>query len=128
MGNSTLGEDLHAGQMVMDRSGKFRITFGPVGIKPFLSFLPHERNFAALDQIVRLFVTDQLEYEVEVILKREEIPNLMLSDDSHGAYLGQTTWLGRPKEDARVVFQEPRRDRWNHLDEINEGRAAFLAA
>jgi len=127
-GNSILGRTFHVGGRVRDRSSKFRITIGSLGLDRFLSFLPHMPNFRAMDEIVRLFVADQLQYEVELILRREEIPDLQLVENSPGALLGQTTWLGRPSEDARVVLQEPRRDGWSNPGVTEDRRAAALAA
>lgn len=126
--NCTLGRDVHAGQRVRDRSGKFRITLGPVGLETFLSFLPHEENFRALEDLMRLFVVDQLEHEVELILRHDEIPDLLLTEESPGCRLGQTTWLGKPLEDVRIVFQEPRRGAPGSVGAFNEGRPAAAAA
>ncbi len=105
MRNCRLGEDLHLGESVRDRSAKFRITLGPLGLERYLLFLPDAEEFQALDGLVRLLVIDQLLFEVEVILRREEIPDLRLAEGSRGARLGQTTWLGTPARDPRIVFQ-----------------------
>jgi type VI secretion system protein ImpH len=105
IGNCRLDEDLHLGEMVRDRSAKFRITLGPLGLEEYLLFLPDAEDFQALDELVRLLLIDQLLFEVEVILRRGEIPDLRLAEESRGARLGQTTWLGTPARDPRIVFQ-----------------------
>lgn len=107
--NTVLGVDLHAGERAQDRSGKFRLSLGPMGLEAFVAFLPGERDFRAVDEIVRLFVTDRLRFEIEVILRKDEIPEFRLGEDFIGARLGHTSWLGRPAQDARIVFQEPTR-------------------
>lgn len=100
--NSRLGEDLQAGERVYDRSGRFRITLGPLALDDFLSFLPRKDRRAALSSLVRLAVTDDLEHELELTLEREAVPPLELGGCL--ALLGWTTWMGRPESDAAVVF------------------------
>ncbi len=105
--SSRLGVDAHAGEEVLDRAGKFRIRLGPVGLAAFLGFLPGERDFRQLDELARLFARDRLQYEAEVVLWHEEVPDLLLVEGAVPVRLGQTTWLGRPERDPGVVFQEP---------------------
>jgi type VI secretion system protein ImpH len=126
--HSVLGVDLHAGERIRDRAGKFRITMGPMGLQRFLAFLPHTDDFRALCEVVHVFVRDQLQFEVELVLRRTEIPDLNLAAGSPGAFLGQTTWLGRPAADAHVVLQEPRRASRLDSGGTDDGRAALAAA
>jgi type VI secretion system protein ImpH len=105
--SSRLGVDAHAGEEVLDRAGKFRVRLGPVGLTPFLGFLPGERDFRQLDELARLFVRDRLQYEAEIVLRHEEVPDLHLVEGAVPVRLGQTTWLGKPAADPGVVFQEP---------------------
>lgn len=105
--NCRLGEDLYAGEQILDRSGKFRITIGAVGLETFVSFLPGEESFAQLNELKLILVRDRLQYELEVILRHEEIPDLVLRQESMAVRMGQTTWLGTPGGDAPVVFEEP---------------------
>ncbi len=106
---SRLGVDAHAGEEVLDRAGKFRIRLGAVGLEAFLEFLPGAIAFRQLDELARLFVRDRLQYETEVVLRREEVPDLLLSEGGTPVRLGQTTWLGKPSRDPSVVFEEPSR-------------------
>jgi predicted component of type VI protein secretion system len=55
---------------------------------------------------VDLFTTDFLDYEVEVCLQEEAVPELRLSWGS--ALLGWSTWLGTPPPEERrirILFQ-----------------------
>jgi type VI secretion system protein ImpH len=101
---------------------------GPMGLQRFLAFLPHTDDFRALCEVVHVFVRDQLQFEVELVLRRTEIPDLNLAAGSPGAFLGQTTWLGRPAADAHVVLQEPRRASRLDSGGTDDGRAALAAA
>lgn len=106
--NNRLGRDLHLGELVKDRGGKFRIVLGPMKLDSFLGLLPGERGFRALREFVQLLVSDQLEFETELVLEKQEIPDLVLGESHRGARLGQTTWLGKPGQDEHVIVQTPR--------------------
>jgi type VI secretion system protein ImpH len=105
-GNCTLGLDLTAGERVRDRSGKFRIEVGPVGLQDYLRFLPVEKDHAAMVNLVRFLTTDRLDFDIEVKLHPEEAPPLCLSSTSP-LRLGWTTWLPRPRGDTSVVYRQP---------------------
>ena len=102
---TTLGEDLVLGSRVYDRNGKFRIRLGPLGLEGFLRFLPMETDKAELKELVRLYLLDELDFDVEVCLKADEVPPLRLGDEDRPGLLGWTTWCGqRLGEDRCVVF------------------------
>jgi type VI secretion system protein ImpH len=105
--NSRLGEDLCVGDRVEDRASSFRIGVGPMGLESFQSLLPGSPGFRALEAMTRLFTTDRLDFEVELILRREEVPELRLCADQTAGRLGHTTWLGSPPEDGRVRMRGP---------------------
>ncbi len=105
--NARLGEDLCLGERVVDRAASFRIGVGPMDLAPFQSLLPGSPGFRALETMTRLFITDRLDFEVELILRREEVPELRLSRGESAGRLGHTTWLGKPPEDGRVRMREP---------------------
>lgn len=102
---ATLGEDLVLGSRVYDRNGKFRIRLGPLELKDFLRFLPKESAKAELKELVRLYLLDELDFDVEVCLKADDVPPLRLGDEERPGLLGWTTWCGRkPGQDRCVVF------------------------
>lgn len=101
--NSSLGGNLTLGERVYDRSCTFRVVVGPVGLEDFMEFLPSGDKMAELREIVDLFNSDCLDYEIEVRIRRQEIPELRLASKS--ARLGWTTWPGaRPGADPCVRF------------------------
>ncbi len=104
---TTVGVDAHAGEEVLDRAGKYRIRLGPVGLETFLGFLPGAIGFRQLDELARLLVRDRLQYEAEIVLKHDEVPEFQLVEDRVPMLLGQTTWLGKPGRDPGIVFQQP---------------------
>ena len=73
----------------------FRVSLGPMGLEDFVEFLPSGDKMNRLREIVDLFVCDSLDSEIELQIRKEEIPELALSAPT--ARLGWSTWLGRRK-------------------------------
>ena len=71
--NSELGVNCLAGRRVRDRQGKFRVTLGPVGFKQYLEFLPSSSAYRTLLDLVRLYLIDPLDFDVEVVLRGDEV-------------------------------------------------------
>ncbi|MFC1889888.1 type VI secretion system baseplate subunit TssG [Thermodesulfobacteriota bacterium] len=107
-GNCTIGADCSLGQRVFDRTGGFRIALGPMGIEDFDRFLPGNRDLDALSELVGLYSTDRLDFDVELKLMGEEIPECRISS-VEPVMLGWTTWTGRPEGSGyrSVTFRSP---------------------
>ncbi len=92
--NNELGVSVVLGERVWDQQAKFRIRIGPLGYNAFCEFLPSGNAFLPLTQIVRLFVGEEFDSDVQLILKTEEVPACKLGDSSKNASrLGWSTWL-----------------------------------
>lgn len=105
-GSMTLGGTALIGQKVRDVSGKFRVTLGPLGLQRFRAFLPEGPAAGLLNYLINLYATDQLDYDVELMLKTSEVPAMKLGGSQK---LGIDAWLGRPAGDViSVVVQYPR--------------------
>ncbi|RPH32183.1 type VI secretion system baseplate subunit TssG, partial [bacterium] len=79
------------GQRVNDISGKFRIVLGALTLEQYVSLLPGGDRTKTVNYVVRLYVRDPLDYDVQLKLKTSEIPQLRLGD--RALKLGLTTWL-----------------------------------
>jgi type VI secretion system protein ImpH len=88
---AVLGAGLVVGARVWDRQHKFRLVLGPLGLAELERFLPTGPFLARLLALVRNYLGDQLEWDVNLVLRRDEVPELRLGA---GARLGWTTWLG----------------------------------
>jgi type VI secretion system protein ImpH len=98
-----LGKDLTLGERVLDRSGTFRITLGELSLKDYASFLPGGARRQELRELTDLFNTEGLDYELELRLREDQIPDARLASEE--ARLGLSTWLGRcPGMETRVTF------------------------
>jgi type VI secretion system protein ImpH len=117
-GNNQVGASAVAGRRVWDRQSKFRVRIGPLSYAQFLEFLPdrapirERKTFFLLAHLVRLYADPGLDFEVQLVLKAQEVPELRLAGaGTIGARLGWNTWLlARPaSEDAEdVVIDEAR--------------------
>jgi type VI secretion system protein ImpH len=98
-----LGENFTIGGKIRDLNGKFRIILALEDLESFRGFLPGGANSEELYKLVRFYAPDQLSFDVELLLKKEEVPPLQLG--ASPAQLGWTSWLRKPHEDeVSVVF------------------------
>lgn len=108
--NATLGMDLTVGERVPDRSGKLRVSLGPLHFEEYLGFLPGTPKFRELCALARLWVADRFDFDVELVIRREEIPELQMAEGS-GGRLGWTSWATSAPglaADPRIVFSSER--------------------
>lgn len=94
---SQLGSDLCLGTHVWDRQHKFRIVMGPLTLAQYQRLLPGGDRFRELAAWVAEYLGEELDWELNLVLKREEVPTLELRG---GDRLGFDTWLGKPQADA----------------------------
>lgn len=85
-----LGMTAVIGERVWDCQHKFRIVIGALCLADFQRFLPGSASLRILVAWVRNYVGDELLWDVNLVLKKEEVPPLQLGA---GSQLGWTTWL-----------------------------------
>lgn len=95
--NCSLGVDCTIGERVKDRSGKFRVRTGPLEFSTFRKYLPDGSHYSPLRDLVRFSLRDQLEFDISLTLKQDEIPDLDLAADNP-CRLGWSSWLGKSPE------------------------------
>jgi type VI secretion system protein ImpH len=110
-GESTaaLGHSALLGGRLWSRQHKFRIIFGPLSLQDYQRLLPGGASFHRLLPIVRNYAGDVLIWDVNLILRREQVPPTLLG--RHGR-LGWTTWLmpRRARNDASDLFLDASAD------------------
>ena len=105
----SLGEDFLLGERVYDRSGKFRVKIGPVGFEHYLRFLPPGDEAAELRELVTFYCDDPLDFDVQVTLRGDEVPDTPLGEQGMLGRLSWTSWLkSQPSDDKSVTFNVPR--------------------
>ena len=118
--NCELGLNLVAGERVWDVQGMIRLRLGPLRRDEFDAYLPdrtpvaRRKAFFLLCHLARLYVGPELDFDIQLILRAEDVPACHLTDDGGlGPRLGWNTWLGttphaRDADDA--VFNEMMND------------------
>lgn len=69
-----LGVNAMAGASVRDFSGGFRIVIGPLGYADYLALSPDSQNIKEIFALTRLFVGPDLEFDLQIVLRKEEVP------------------------------------------------------
>ena len=107
--NGQLGNSAIVGTRFWSEQSKFRIRIESVGRKEFYQFIPTSRGMAQLTDMVRLYCGDQLDFDVQVILRRDEVVGTHLSsEESKCNRLGWDCWLvGRefPRDADDAIFR-----------------------
>jgi type VI secretion system protein ImpH len=92
--NNALGVSLIVGDRVWDEQGKIRVRIGPLSFIEFRSFLPDGASQRHLADLVRLFIDSELDFDVQLVLRADEVPDCRLaSAPGLGAQLGRFSWL-----------------------------------
>jgi len=93
-----LGVGAVAGDEIWDQQSGLRLTLGPLSLHQYLDFLPNGSAYAPLQALSKFFVGGQLEIEIQLVLKREEVPACELDDEPEAGgdkpmpQLGWVTW------------------------------------
>jgi type VI secretion system protein ImpH len=90
--DSQLGVNSIAGTASWDISGKFRVGVGPLPRETFERFLPHSDNIKKMKELVSLFLSEPLAYDIEVKLQSSELIPVILGKNN--TRLGETSSLG----------------------------------
>ncbi|WP_049342353.1 type VI secretion system baseplate subunit TssG, partial [Pseudomonas aeruginosa] len=99
--STSLGMDVCLGTHVWDRQHKFRLRLGPLDLDQYQRFLPDGDHFVELAAWVAEYLGEELDWDVNLVLQRHEVPPLGLQG---GGRLGFNTWLGDPGQDARDLL------------------------
>lgn len=86
-----LGVSATVGERVWDCQSRFRIVMGPMGFRDYVCLLPKGDSLQRLVDVVRNYVGDEISWDVQLVLNRDEVPPLTLGVMGR---LGWTTWLG----------------------------------
>ncbi len=90
-----LGFGAVAGDEIWDPQSRVRIVLGPLSLQQYLDFLPSGTAFKPLRSLVRFYAGDEFDFEVQLILQREQAPPCELG--AEGAAAPQLGWLSWSK-------------------------------
>ena len=81
------------GDEIWDQQSGVRIHLGPLSLTQYLDFLPTGSAYQPLKALVRFFGGDQITFEVQLILKKGEVPVCELGAETEEApMLGWVSW------------------------------------
>jgi type VI secretion system protein ImpH len=92
--NSVLGRDLLLGASVRLSQFGFRVRMGPMDWNEYQDLLPGGSGFKSLIELVRLAVGEEFEFDIQLILRAPQVPELRLEQSpEQPPLLGWSTWL-----------------------------------
>lgn len=109
-GMAGLGQSTSIGQKVWTRAAKFRLRIGPLSIEDYERLLPGGGSLDRFRAIVRNYVGDELDWDLNLVLAGDDVPRASLGGSTR---LGHTSWIGSRKEaeetraDAEDLFLYP---------------------
>jgi type VI secretion system protein ImpH len=114
-GDGRLGENIVVGDRVWDAQSKFRLRLGPLHYDQFTEYLPdrspvpRRKAFFMVCHLTRFYVGPELDFDVQLVLKKEEVPECQLAQRDGGTpRLGWNTWIRSqdyPRDADEAVFQ-----------------------
>ncbi len=91
--NNCLGKSVMLGRKGWFSQGKIKIILGPLNKSQLHQFSPGTNTLKALDEIVRLYVGIEHDYDFIMKIKRKDIPKKISLSKNNLAIMGWNTWL-----------------------------------
>jgi type VI secretion system protein ImpH len=105
-----LGRGALLGTRVWDRQHRVRLHIGPLPLARYLDFLPSGRARAPLRDWMRQLTGEELAWDAQLVLRKEEVPPTRLgARQGNAPRLGWVSWLGtrpRTRDAADVRIDE----------------------
>lgn len=86
----SVGVTAIVGSRIWQCQHKFRVELGPMGLSDYQRMLPGSDSLQRLIAWVRNYVGDELSWDVQLVLKAREVPQIRLG---HTGRVGWTAWL-----------------------------------
>lgn len=98
-----LGGDTVLGGYSWQRQYKFRIRLGPLSLADYETLLPNGDKLKLLGTVVRNYLGDELNWDVNLVLRQQEVPKTCLGQYGQ---LGLNSWVlsQAPTHDAADLF------------------------
>ena len=87
-----LGMGAIVGDEIWNQQAGVRIKLGPLNFAQYLDFLPTGTAHEPLRALAKFTARAQIDFEVQLILKKEEVPDCELGLDTGPPRLGWTSW------------------------------------
>lgn len=106
--NAQLGKSLMFGRKGWFAQGKIRIFLGPLNREQFYKFAPGTKSLKALNDMVRLYVGIEKDYDFVIEVRRKDIPNKITLRKGASPLMGWNTWLSssdKPVQDVNETLK-----------------------
>lgn len=91
-GGLQLGTNAIAGTQIPDRSGQCRLVVGPVRYMDFVSLEKGQPRMERLLSLIKHYIPPGINFDIQVILDRRDVPQTQLGGEGLPAKLGWNTW------------------------------------
>jgi type VI secretion system protein ImpH len=89
-----LGGGAVVGNEIWDQRSRVRVKLGPLTLAQYRDFLPEGTAFEPLRALTKFFCNDEFDFEVQLMLARQEAPRCEVGFEGDAApRLGWITWL-----------------------------------
>ncbi|TFH02789.1 MAG: type VI secretion system baseplate subunit TssG [Calditrichales bacterium] len=93
-----LGKNSVIGCSIRDCSRRIALTIGPIAFADYLEFCSGGSQLNLLNQLMRLYLNDFLEYDLNFVIYTGDIPDFICGDPQ--LKLGRNIWLGKPERET----------------------------
>lgn len=90
---SRLGFGALVGDEIWDPQARIRVRMGPLDRDRYERLLPTGEDYAHLRRLVRLFGHDQFDFELQPVLAKDDVPGVVIGEESTDQRLAWTTWV-----------------------------------
>ncbi|WP_345087832.1 type VI secretion system baseplate subunit TssG [Bremerella cremea] len=107
-GNNRLGEETVIGHRMWNCETRFRLRIGPVDYQQYQKLMPSGEQLGEVAQLTRTYVGNSLDFDMQLVLKKTEVPPCILGSEESPCFLGYNMWLRNDEfqEDVEdAVFQ-----------------------
>ncbi len=88
-----LGFGVVVGDEIWDQQARVRIRLGPLAMEQYLDFLPGGEAHRQVQSLTKFFAGGEYDIEIQLVLRREDVPPVELMSGDGGAKLGWTSWV-----------------------------------
>ncbi|MGB3610441.1 MAG: type VI secretion system baseplate subunit TssG [Cellvibrio sp.] len=106
--NARLGQSAMVGHKGWFAQGKIRISLGPLNREQFYRFAPGTKALRALNDMVRMYVGIERDYDFIIEVKRRDIPKKITLSKNPNPIIGWNTWLStsdKPNQDNNETLK-----------------------
>jgi type VI secretion system protein ImpH len=88
-----LGQGAVIGDEVWEPQARLRVVLGPLTLEQYREFLPIGSAYLPLKTLVRFYAGDEFDFELQLVLARDEAPPCQLgAEDKEAPLLGWVSW------------------------------------